>query len=366
MLGQGACRNGCGRFRHLAVLGLSLLLIAPAWGAPQKNNHAPTVDFTGNTFFGKSRLRTWATSSSPTAALLTSPYDPDRARTAAALIAQAYKNFGFLDVRVAYRLTVGKQANKDRLVFEIEEGPRYKVAEVRIVGVGVDEQQKLLKDLQLQPGEDCSLEIVRQDREHLQRVLTGTDTQFSVREQTLTSASGKVTVVYEVTHGGVIILAVPAAEVGRMTCSGPHLRQWLFHHQGQGNAGQKAGPQPREEVAKIDDPIGDPPTWTTGIARPNGTNGNSTTPCTGSSTRCWRARFKNRSKTRSMKGQTTGTSSPRAAPRCTACSLTLSPRTLTTSHYWAQAANMCRGSSFHTAVRASCMEGSSSFSEGQS
>jgi hypothetical protein len=257
MLRHGTGRNGCGWFRLLVGLGLAVMLAAPAWGEGRKSKNAPVVEFTGTTFVGKARLRTWATSSSPTADLLTSPYDPDRARTAAALIAQGYKNFGFLDVRVAYRLTVGVKANKDRLVFEIKEGPRYKVAEVRIVGVGVDEQQKLLKDLQLHRGDDCSLEIIRQDREHLQRVLAAEEQQFTIRERT-SAAAGKVVVVYEVTRGGVLVIGVGAAPDTAEATSGVHIRQWLSHHQAGEDVVRKASNQVRQEAEQVGWPSDQP------------------------------------------------------------------------------------------------------------
>jgi hypothetical protein len=178
--------------------------------------------------------------------LLELPHDLGRARTAAGLIEQGYKTFGFLDVRVSVKLIREKKGDPPRLVFRITEGPRYKVAEARITGVGAEQLRKLLKGLQLHAGDDCSLATIRQDKEYIQQALAAMQTMADVREQTSSPAPGKVVVVYQVSYDG-------HRGDSDVKWESPQVRQWLFHFQVRGDAWRKA-----EETERL---IQDPSEW---------------------------------------------------------------------------------------------------------
>lgn len=75
-----------------------------------------------------------------------------------------YRNEGFLDARVGYRLEFDEVDREDlTIVFVIEEGPRYVIQDFRFRGNSVFDEARIRTVLQLQPGDILRDETLRQD-----------------------------------------------------------------------------------------------------------------------------------------------------------------------------------------------------------
>ena len=88
----------------------------------------------------------------------TGDFNPDVAENDAAGLQNLYRERGFLDGRVSYRTEPLEAVGDLAVVFIIEEGVRYSVAEVRFAGNVALSDSELQSAMQLQPGA-----IIRQD-----------------------------------------------------------------------------------------------------------------------------------------------------------------------------------------------------------
>lgn len=74
-----------------------------------------------------------------------------------------YQQRGFLDVQVSYEIQVGKK-DSARLLYRIEEGPRYVIETLQILGNQQLPEQRILQEIQSQPGTPFSALTLAQDR----------------------------------------------------------------------------------------------------------------------------------------------------------------------------------------------------------
>jgi len=98
----------------------------------------------------------------------TGALDEQQAERDALALQQLYRNEGFLDARVGYRLDFDpiERANLD-LVFVIEEGPRYRIAEVVFEGNNVFSAERLRENLRLAPGKFARDDALQEDIKRL-------------------------------------------------------------------------------------------------------------------------------------------------------------------------------------------------------
>ncbi len=99
----------------------------------------------------------------------TGEFDEERADRDALALQRFYREEGFLDARVGYRLDFDEVKRADlTLVFVIEEGVRYRVQEIAIEGPGVFSAERIRQELRLAPGAFLRDEVLQADLKRVQ------------------------------------------------------------------------------------------------------------------------------------------------------------------------------------------------------
>lgn len=110
------------------------------------------VKFEGNEFVNDPRLAT-NVKGKPFGYILPVKYDPEKINDDLGSLIDYYRSHGFLDVRIGRRLDWTEDKKKVAVTYIIEEGPQYKVNDIRFAGNRVFADDKLEKDLKLVKGE---------------------------------------------------------------------------------------------------------------------------------------------------------------------------------------------------------------------
>lgn len=99
----------------------------------------------------------------------TGEFDEDRVERDALSIQQFYRDEGYLDARVGYRLDFDPVKRSDlKLVFVIEEGPRYRINEIVVEGNSILDTARILSVMNLKPGDFLRNEVLEQDKRRVQ------------------------------------------------------------------------------------------------------------------------------------------------------------------------------------------------------
>ncbi len=94
----------------------------------------------------------------------TGALDEDQAERDALALLKLYRDEGFLDARVGYRLDFDPVERADvDLVFVIEEGPRYRIREIACEGNSVFSDDRLRAAMNLAPGRIARDEVLQED-----------------------------------------------------------------------------------------------------------------------------------------------------------------------------------------------------------
>ncbi len=118
------------------------------------------IEFEGNRAFPTPQLRSKIATSTYLWVFRKGALDEERAEQDAITLQQFYRNDGFLDARVGYRLEFDEAERSDlRVVFVIEEGARYRVSGIEVDGNEVYSDQRVREVMELMPGN-----IIREDR----------------------------------------------------------------------------------------------------------------------------------------------------------------------------------------------------------
>lgn len=100
---------------------------------------------------------------------VTGAFDEEVADRDALDLQQFYRSEGYLDARVGYRLDFDSVDRTNlNLVFVVEEGPRYTVAEIEIDGNEVFDDDRIRSVMQLQPGAVLRDEVLQADRKRIE------------------------------------------------------------------------------------------------------------------------------------------------------------------------------------------------------
>jgi outer membrane protein assembly complex protein YaeT len=107
------------------------------------------IEFTGNTFVSGPVLKTHINSSSYLGGMIMSDYNPAMADADTGKLEEYYRAFGFQDVRVVRELEWAPDGKSVKLIYHIQEGPRYRLKDVpQPVGtkvLSVEEVRRLSK-----------------------------------------------------------------------------------------------------------------------------------------------------------------------------------------------------------------------------
>ena len=111
------------------------------------------VQFVGNTIATDARLRTQVKSKIPLLYILKGEVDREKIDHDVDLLTQYYRSLGFFRARVGRDLEFNEKQNWLTLTFVIDEGPRYKIREISLIGNKHYKANDLLKEMNLGAGE---------------------------------------------------------------------------------------------------------------------------------------------------------------------------------------------------------------------
>ncbi len=112
------------------------------------------VRFEGNTVYSNQELQGVIATKPYFPIFQAGDFDPDRAVRDAAAIQKYYRDRGYLDAEVGYRSEFEDVAREKLVVvFQINEGTRYLVSEIRLQGFSVFAEEELLAAMSLKAGE---------------------------------------------------------------------------------------------------------------------------------------------------------------------------------------------------------------------
>jgi outer membrane protein insertion porin family len=121
------------------------------------------VKFDGNKFVSGPVLKTKLSTKSALVGLFGGEYDPDSIRNDVLALKQYYMSLGFFDVEIDSDVRFSEDKGKVTVVFQIEEGRRYQVGSIEVVGNEVIPREQLMHKLKLKPGDDFNARFLRED-----------------------------------------------------------------------------------------------------------------------------------------------------------------------------------------------------------
>lgn len=134
----------------------------------------------------------------------TGEFDEDRANRDALDLQKFYRDEGFLDARVGYRLDFDPIERSDlNLVFVIEEGIRYQLKNTVVEGATVFAAERIMQPMRLTPGKYIRNEAVEEDKKRV-RDLYGEIGYVDVRVETVidyTETPGEAVLRYQIAEG---------------------------------------------------------------------------------------------------------------------------------------------------------------------
>jgi outer membrane protein assembly complex protein YaeT len=172
-----------------------------------------SITFEGNTFVTGARLRTQVDSSREFLGLLGGTFEPAHVDHDVAKLEEYYKSFGYHDVKVSRELQWEEDHRHIRLIFHIDEGPRYRVTAVQVDGNKILPADQLLAQSKMKAGDFYSRDKIDADEKIMQAAYGYRGYPVGVREQDVITGPGQVAVHYEVQER-------PPARVGQIIIYG--------------------------------------------------------------------------------------------------------------------------------------------------
>lgn len=129
------------------------------------------VDFEGNEFASDAILRSKLASKHPIVWLFGGLYDADLVQNDILTLTKYYNNLGYFDVKVDVREEESADHEWINLTFVIEEGQRYTIRNIDLVGHEVLDRESLFNDPHLRPGDPFN-------SRHLQHDVNGMKDQY--------------------------------------------------------------------------------------------------------------------------------------------------------------------------------------------
>ena len=121
------------------------------------------IEFTGNTFDNDAILKTKIDSKTVKVWIIGGDYDPEIVRNDVIALKQYYMDMGFFDVDVHAEESFSEDRSRVRLHFVINEGKRYRVRDLHVLGNQVISDDLLLAEPKLKPGDQFNARFLRQD-----------------------------------------------------------------------------------------------------------------------------------------------------------------------------------------------------------
>jgi outer membrane protein insertion porin family len=162
-----------------------------------------SIKFEGADFVGTARLKTKIKSSTfigVGSVGILGTYESELIDEDIAALRAYYRQNGFLDMRISHRKEFSPDKSKVWLTYVIEEGPRYKIGEVRVAGATKFDSKRLESKIQLASGEFFNEDSMRKDAQSLKDVFgrNGYVNAEVQPEPVFRDEPGKVDVVFKV------------------------------------------------------------------------------------------------------------------------------------------------------------------------
>ncbi len=172
-----------------------------------------STQFEGNTFVSGERLRSQIATSRAFLDL-GGNYEPEKVQEDERHLEEYYHSFGFHDARVRRELIWSDDHRHVTILFHIEEGTRYRVESVHIVGNKIISEDKLLADGRLKPGDYYNKSKAMADKQLVELKYGYEGYPVLVKEQDyFTSGPGLVAVSFDMQER-------PPAKVGNIYIAG--------------------------------------------------------------------------------------------------------------------------------------------------
>ncbi len=124
--------------------------------------------FEGNVSYAPYRLKKEVKTKEYIWIFRTGEFDSERAEHDCADLRNFYRNEGYLDAQVSYRIETSEDRRDLMLVFVIDEGIRYHVESLKVVGNTVFDSDGILVPLKIQPGSPYVNEWVKADTKYVE------------------------------------------------------------------------------------------------------------------------------------------------------------------------------------------------------
>jgi outer membrane protein insertion porin family len=171
-----------------------------------------SIAFVGNTFVNSARLRVQIDSMAKFLGIFGGTYEPGRVDHDVAKLEEYYRGFGYRDVHVNREMQwVGPGSIK--LIYHIQEGQRYRIANVQVDGNKMFPADQLLAQSKIHRGDFYSKAQVDNDEKVIQAIYGYRGYPVSIREQIIATSPGEVAVHYEIQER-------PAVRVGEIKVVG--------------------------------------------------------------------------------------------------------------------------------------------------
>ncbi|WP_437190604.1 BamA/TamA family outer membrane protein [Planctomicrobium sp. SH527] len=122
-----------------------------------------TIEFQGNHAFSSAILKTKVTSKTLKLWIIQGDYDPEIVRNDVLTLKQYYMGLGYFDVDVQSNEALSEDRSRVTVTFAINEGRRYKVEGIEVLGNDVVSRDKLLTNLKLNRGDYFNERYLKED-----------------------------------------------------------------------------------------------------------------------------------------------------------------------------------------------------------
>lgn len=129
--------------------------------------HVTSVKFEGNHFFSDSLLALKLRTKKRILWVLGGKWDPTTVRDDMESITAYYHSLGFFDVEIKHELRFSEDKSKVQIVYTIDEGTRYHIRHIDVMGAEVLTEDELRKDFTVQEGEPYTARKISADVEKM-------------------------------------------------------------------------------------------------------------------------------------------------------------------------------------------------------
>jgi outer membrane protein insertion porin family len=171
------------------------------------------VDFTGHDFVSGERLRTKTETTRAFLGQIGGTYNPGLVEQDRLKLEEYYRIFGYHDAKVSQEIIPSADCRTVKIVFHINEGPRYKVKSVQLVGATYFPEERVRGVTKLKPGDTYDRNVVQADLKNVGDLYGNTGRKVAPKEEIIYTGPGEVTVQYTVNER-------PPDTVGRVIVSG--------------------------------------------------------------------------------------------------------------------------------------------------